>query len=76
MEEEQLVSVTGKEFHIVGPQKGIMNCLILVLQKKVLTERVSHFLLPFIFYQVLCAVYQFFVSFFFPVESWEEYIGE
>ena len=33
MEEEQLINVTGKEFHIVGRQKRILNCLILVLQK-------------------------------------------
>ena len=33
MEERQLVSITGKEFQIVGPQKRIMNCLILALQK-------------------------------------------
>ena len=31
--EEALVSVIGKEFQIVGPLKGILNCLILVLQK-------------------------------------------
>ena len=33
MEEEQLINVTGKEFQIVGRQKRILNCLILVLQK-------------------------------------------
>ena len=34
MEEEQLINVTGKEFQIVGRQKRMLNCLILVLQKK------------------------------------------
>ena len=35
MEEEQLVSLTGKEFQIVGPQKRILNCLIYISSTKI-----------------------------------------
>ena len=43
--EEELVSITGKEFQIVGPRWRILNCLILVLQKmrSVLAERLVEF---------------------------------